>query len=109
MVSGARHRKGVVLAEVHLMAAASDGMMKHRANSLEDRIDWSVMGQQSAALPITFGDAVSLAGPLTDTQAAEIAVGAIDYLELSHGFDDPRSGVAYLRSQLGLPVHQKTT
>ncbi len=50
------------------------------------------------------GHALSLAGPLTDAQAAEIAVGAIDFLALDRGFDDPRTGVAYLRSQLGPPA-----
>jgi SIR2-like domain len=99
-------RADVALCEVHLLAPKSDGKGLTRPNSLEQRVDWSVMGHQIGPLPILLGDAVSVSGPLTEVQAAEIAVGAIDYLALSHGFDDPRPGVAYLRSQLGLPKSQ---
>ena len=102
-------RADVTLCEVHLMAATTDGMGTPRPNSLEQRIDWSVMGHQSAPLPTELSDAVSVAGPLTEVQAAEIAVSAIDYWALNHGFDDPRPGIRYLRSQLGLPATQSAT
>jgi hypothetical protein len=102
-------RADVSLCELHLMAATNDGMGTPRSNSLEERIDWSVMGHQSAPLPTELSDAVSVAGPLTEVQAAEVAVSAIDYWALNHGFDDPRPGIRYLRSQLGLPASQSTT
>ncbi len=99
-------RAEVNLCELHLMAGTTDGMGSGRPNTLEQRIDWSVMGHQGAKLPTVLSDAFSLAEPLTELRAAEIALGAVDYLALNHGFDDPRPGVAFLRSQLGLPVSQ---
>ncbi len=102
-------RAEVTVCEAHLMAATTDGMGTPRPNTLEQRIDWSVMGHQSAPLPTELSDAVSVAGPLSEVQAAEIAVSAIDYWALNHGFDDPRPGIRYLRSQLGLPASQSAT
>ncbi len=42
-------RADVTLCEVHLMAATTDGMTSNRPNTLEQRIEWSVMEHQIRA------------------------------------------------------------
>jgi hypothetical protein len=73
----------------------------NRTNALAQRIDWSTLG----AVPSTFnqaGFAVSVAEPVGPTAASEIVVEGLNRMALSHGFLDPRHGVAMLRDAFGL-------
>ncbi len=70
-----------------------------RANRLSERVDWTSLGTvpanfDQAGFAVTPGEAV---GP---TVASQIIVEGINHMALSHGFLDPRHGVALLRDAL---------
>ena len=80
-------------AEVHLLAATTEGGNKNRPNEIPQRLDLSSLGTPTRAVGPQLGFAARLAGPLSAYEAAEVVVEAFDYMALAIGFLDPPSGL----------------
>jgi hypothetical protein len=96
----------VTHAELHIVAAPRTGTPDHpynQPNDLLQRLDLATLGERAQFREPSLGFAAHLAGALTEQQAAELTVGAIDYMVLASGWLDPRNGIAQLRRDLGIP------
>lgn len=88
--------------EVHIHAPRDDGSGNGgRTNPLSSRLDMTPLGAATRDVP-AMGFAAGPSTPITDTEAAELAVQAIDYMAYGSGYVDPRIGIASLRQHLGL-------
>jgi hypothetical protein len=87
--------------ELHVLAADTDGHQLSRPNQLEKRIDLSSLGSPSRPLRSSMGCAIGLVGALTELQAADVVVQAVDHMAHANGYLDPRTGMAALRHELG--------
>jgi hypothetical protein len=101
--------------EAHLVAAALYGDLAaaaagvtNRRNDLRKRVDLSTLGspgpppaEQRAIEQAGF--AATIDGPLTTEAAAELTVAGIEMIAYDKGWPNPDSGIAQLRSGLGLP------
>ena len=90
--------------ELHLLAAPRPGTTadpSNEPNDLRQRLDLTSLGERGQVHPPHFGFAAHLPGPLTERQALELTIEAIDYMSLAAGWLDPRPGVALLREALG--------
>lgn len=92
----------VTHAEVHILAATSDGHNQNRSNDLLARIDMSSLGVPTRAVGPLLGFAAQLSAALTAREAAELVVDAIEYMVLANGYLDPRIGISALRYELGI-------
>ncbi len=90
------------IAEVHALAASTDGNGLSRPNDLAARLDLGPLGTSSGHRGPSMGFAMRLAGPLSEHQAGEFAIEAVDHMALAHGYIDARQGIAALRSELDL-------
>jgi len=93
----------VQLAEIHVLAAGTDGNNKNRPNKLLDRLDLSLFGIPTRTVGPSLGFSARVPGPLTEHEASELVVEAFDYVSLASGYLDPRVAIISLRSDLGLP------
>jgi hypothetical protein len=75
-------------------------------NSVDQRIDLSPLGQRSPSVGESLGAAAQVCEPLTELDAAQLVVKLLDYIALANGFTDPRTGIAAVRSELGLEEGQ---
>jgi hypothetical protein len=92
----------VTQAELHLLAATTDGQSKNRANDLALRVDLAPLGDSSRPVGQSLGFAARLSAPLTDREAAELVLEGIEYMALASGYLDPTLGLSTLRRDLGL-------
>lgn len=95
----------VTHAELHVLAAQRPGTADHPFNQPNDvltRINLATLGAPPPNPGPSFGFAAQLMGRLTDQQAAELTVQAIDYMALASGWLDPRAGIIELRRELGV-------
>jgi hypothetical protein len=90
-------------AEVHLLAADTDGHNKNRPNELVQRLEMTPLGTPTRTVGPQLGFAARLMGPLAAHEAAEVVVDAFDYMALAIGYLDPRIGISQVRAELGLP------
>jgi len=93
----------VTQAEVHFLAAETDGNNRNRPNKLLQRLDLSSLGSATRDVGPSMGFAARLSGPLVEREAAELVAEAIEYVALASGYLDPRLGIARLRYELGMP------
>jgi hypothetical protein len=85
--------------EIHLLAAtAGNG----NESNLPAVIDISSLGECSRPLSASLGAAARTEGALTDREARELTVEALEYVALDAGFLDPTEGIDELRAALGL-------
>jgi hypothetical protein len=89
--------------EIHAMAPRADGQSEQPVNSLSRRIDFASLGETSEPLGESIGYAAEIRGGLTDHDASELVVTAIDQMALANGYLDPRLGITSLRGAIGLP------
>jgi hypothetical protein len=89
-------------AEVHLLAAATDGQNQARSNGPLERVNLSVLGQPTRDFGQSMGFAARLGGPLAEREAAELVLEALQYMTLAAGYLDPRPGLDDLRRELGM-------
>jgi hypothetical protein len=94
----------VQTAEIHLLAANTDGNSRNRPNNLLERLDLSLFGSPTRAIGQSLGFSARVPGPLSEREAAELVVEALDYVMVASGYLDPRIGIMSLRSELGLPA-----
>jgi hypothetical protein len=88
--------------EVHLLAPSLDGTNRNRPNELLQRVDLSQIGAPTRAVGPLMGFAARISSPLTDRDAAELVVQAIEYMVLAYGYLDPRLGITLLRQEMGV-------
>ena len=92
-------------AEIHVMAATTEGDGTSRENQLVDRVDLGPLGKRSGEqLSPTMGTALRLAGALTEHDAGDAVAEAVNQMALNHGYLDPRVGITAVRMELGLPA-----
>ena len=89
--------------EIHALASRADGQTGQRENSLSRRIEFASLGEPSEPLGESIGYAAEIRGGLTEHDAGELVVTAIDQMALDNGYLDPRLGIRDLRSAMGLP------
>ena len=92
----------VTLVEVHILAATSDGHNLNRSNDLLSRIDMSSLGAPTRTVGPLLGFAAQVSAALTERDATELVVEAIEYMVLAQGYLDPRIGLSALRYELGV-------
>ena len=89
-------------AEIHIAAPFNDGTNRTRSNDLAERVDFSPLGEPSRAVGNSMGIAYRIPGPLSERDAAELLIQAIEYMALDGGFLDPGMGLTTLRRDLDL-------
>lgn len=87
--------------EVHLLAPSMDGNNRNRPNELLQRVDLSQIGAPTRTVGPLMGFAARISSPLTERDAAELVVQAIEYMVLAYGYLDPRLGITLLRQEMG--------
>ena len=73
-----------------------------RSNDLTMRVDWSNLGPTPSNLNQTCGFAVTPGEAVGPTVASQIVADGLYRMALSHGFLDPRGGIAAIRGAFGL-------
>ena len=94
----------IQLAEIHVLAANTDGNNKNRPNNLLERLDLSHFGAPTRTIGPSLGFSARVTAPLTEHEAAELVVEAFDYMSVANGYLDPRIAIMSLRAELGLPA-----
>jgi hypothetical protein len=95
----------VTLAELHLFASDQDGNLGYRPNDLGERVDLSQLGPPTRKVGTSMRYATTITSRPDDAGAGELVLRALDDMALDGGFLGAGSGVAALRSDLGLPVN----
>jgi hypothetical protein len=88
--------------EVHLLAASTDGNQRNRPNELLQRVDLSQIGSPTRSVGPLMGFAARISSPLTERDAAELVIQAIEYMVLAYGYLDPRLGISLLQQEMGV-------
>jgi len=96
--------RDALVAEVgaHLIAPTTDGTRDghgsdtRRPNGLRDRIYLALFGDGPPNNPTLMNVGARLGGPLTPDDAGDLAVRSLEFMALSWGWTDPRTGVAAL-------------
>ena len=88
--------------ELHVLAASTDGHSSNRPNQLPDRLDLSSLGLPTRTVGPSLGFAARLSAPLSEREAAELAVEGIEYMALASGYLDPDPGLVSVRRELRL-------
>jgi hypothetical protein len=92
----------VMRVEMHLLGARVDGSSPShvRKNQLDQRIDFSSLGEPSRPIGELLMTGFQVSGSLTLQEAGELVMGGIEDMALNAGFLDPEGGLSQLRAEL---------
>jgi hypothetical protein len=91
---------GLLEVEVHLVAGLDDGNQRSRPNDLGKRIDLEPLGPPTRPLGNSMGFAARISDPLSEREASDLVIEALEYMALDAGFLDPGPGLTMVRRGL---------
>lgn len=92
----------VTQAELHVLAAATDGHNSKRPNELTQRVDLTSLGEPTRNIGPLLTFAARLSSPMAEREAAELVAEGIEFMVLANGYLDPGFGLIAMRQELGL-------